>query len=289
MVLVTGANGLIGTEVCQVLSGLGVEYLGVSRMKADNHPSHVCCDLTQDNAIQALSKKNFTCIVHLAAMLPSNHVQESVAYEVNKRIDENVAILAKFNNSRVVYCSGTSVYGWKGLLDANEETPVSQSLSPYIKGKAEGELLFSSLQGNNIVLRVSAPYHSRQHTQTVLKIFIDRATSGQDLFLHGTGTRMQDFIHVRDVGRLIGEVVLSDHQGTYNVASGNPISMLNLANMIVRNVPCTSSRVLFSGREDGQEEFRASYSIAKTELELGWHPTIALETGVREWIKSLTV
>jgi nucleoside-diphosphate-sugar epimerase len=261
--------------------------MGVSRSaKIDGVEScNSAIDLTDWKVLRELLQYKFHTIIHLAAVLPSDGVSEDAAYQANKAIDLNILRLAERCNARVVYASGTSVYGFGTFNLASEQFPVAEQLPPYIRSKVEGERLFSELGNNIIILRISAPYHQLQRSATVLKIFISLALSDKNLFFHGSGNRMQDFTHATDIAELIVDCHDFKTNGIFNISYGKPISMLNLAQLIVKSVPNCKSQILPSGLADSQEDFRASYNLGKARGILGWSPKISLEEGIQQWVK----
>ena len=75
--------------------------------------------------------------------------------------------------------------------------------------------------------------------------------------------------------------------GIYNIASGNPVSMKNLAELILSKVPGSDSKISSSGIPDPQENHKALFDTTKAKKELGWQPSISLSDGIDEWIKYL--
>jgi len=47
-----------------------------------------------------------------------------------------------------------------------------------------------------------------------------------------TGTQIRDYINVSDVGRMIAKLALSENTGTFNLCSGNPVTVRQLAENI---------------------------------------------------------
>jgi nucleoside-diphosphate-sugar epimerase len=122
----------------------------------------------------------------------------------------------------------------------------------------------------------------------VLKIFIETAIAGGVLYYHGSGSREQDFVHVRDVAEAIGSAVAYTHvTNTFNIAGNSPISMKDLALMVVETIGSPSASVQRSGSDDVQENYRARFDISRAKRQLDWGPTVTLREGIREWAKSM--
>ena len=187
---------------------------------------------------------------------------------------------------RIVYISGTSLYGQNSSRLMYETDHLSLSGNAYLTQKSLSEKLFLSEHKDVIILRVSAPYHYSMTANTVLKIFIEKALSNQDIFFHGSGNRMQDFTHTTDIAHaVLNSISNSGANGIYNISSGDPISMKELAILVVDTVPECTSNVLASGQPDLQENYKALFDITKAEKELHWKPNISIKEGVEEWIE----
>ncbi len=289
-ILVTGAGGLIGSEACLHLFGAGYHVLALYRNKpsvSKNTPwDKVFFDLETEEAPSLLnSLLPLHAIVHCAAVIPSGFYGENAeeAGARNRKIDDSVAsILPKI--PRVVYCSSTSVYKTPYPIKVDETSRV-EGMGPYGQEKIGSEDLFLS-QTEAYLLRICAPYGPLLKSRTVLRLFIENALKGRDLTYHGSGSRQQDFTHVKDIARAILCSLETETQGGYfNIASGSPITMKELAELIINIIPHTGSKVIPSGQIDPQEGWTAPFSIEKAARELGWSPRISLEEGIRDWVE----
>lgn len=290
-IVVTGAAGLIGHEVIARLVADGHKVTGIYRSPPGAHGHRNAKVVVADLAVEGLdgcfSDMDIDVVVHCAAVLPSSQGgqgQEEIA-AVNRKIDDGVISFCRERACRLIYMSGTAVYGFgQGMLD--EEAP-TMPVGAYVKEKVITEERILTAPLHAIILRVSAPYGPRQRSQTVLKTFIERALAGEDIYYYGTGSRTQDFTASEDVADAVCKSIeRPDLRGCFNIAGGNPVSMKELAQLVIDSIPQgSSSQVLPAGVDDPQEGFRACYSIAKAERELAWWPRVALADGVREWLE----
>ncbi len=296
-VWVTGASGFVGGAVVIALA----ERLGWDARRVVPVVRHAASwagdglvplvwDPRSEPGAEVLRERTPTIVLHLAAERPASFAAEEVerVAEHNLAIDRAVFALAARVSARVVYASGCSVYPGRSVERVDEQAPC-EPLGPYpaeklhaealgLEHEAAGRFVFTSL-------RVSAPYGPRQKARTVLQQFVRRALRGEDLTFHGSGAREQDFVHVRDVAEafvLAAFAEAPDARGIFHVASGQPITMRALAELVVAQVPGTTSRVRASGEPDPQETFRARYSIERAREVLGFAPTTKLADGLRE-------
>jgi UDP-glucose 4-epimerase len=295
-ILVTGAGGLIGSETCRQLFEAGYHVLALYRNEANVSETlpwdkHFFDLETEGACIRLHSLLPLYGIVHCAAVIPSVFQGEEAlrASIRNANIDNAIKIL-RFGVGKLIYCSSSSVYAasYSRNIVIDELTPV-EIQGPYQQEKVTTENDFINLFSNkSFIFRICAPYASNQKRRTVLKSFIDNALEGRDLTYYGSGTRQQNFTHVKDIARAILRTLESETQGgIFNIAGGSPVSMRELAELIVRIIPYTGSKVIPSGQKDPQEGWAALFSIEKAARELGWSPCISLEEGIRDWVEHI--
>jgi len=290
-VLVTGANGFIGQSVCHIFSDWGYEIIRVSRSFRESAPLALSIDLREERALEHAVQSTGApdWVIHLAAVIPPTFegAEAKRAAIENQLIDQNVFKACLEWRAGIVYASSASVYGF-GRGDVKTESSLLNPCGPYGEAKVISEERGREWLKNRdlafVALRISAPYGPNHHARTVLNTFVDRAMSGLPLLFHGTGSRQQDFIHVVDISRACLMAITHGYSGIYNIASGLPVTMRQLAELVVSVVPGCKSVVAPSGQEDPQEGVTAFYDIRKAQFELGWQPQISLESGIRAMV-----
>lgn len=291
-ILVTGAGGLVGTHVTRALSEKGHSVTALYR-KLDDGPAsqdwHALeGDLLKDSTVRMLDSIELDSIIHSAAVLPRQFYghEAARAAQLNFLMDRRIIELCQRKNCHLLYMSSTSVYGLGTFSNLTEDASISP-IGPYAAAKAESERkMLSELPDQSTIFRVSAPYGPGQRTRTVLWVFVERALANLDLTFDGTGSRQQDFTAASDVGNaVVCALSAKSANGIFNIAGGNPISTRELAELVLRVIPGTRSKVVASGRSDPQENYRASFDIGKPERILGWRPLVPLEDGIRALVQ----
>lgn len=291
-VLITGASGFLGLEVCRALAGAGHQVVAVRHRRDGTfkHPAvrWIRADLSAAGLPRGADRSGFGAIVHLAAMLPSGTVTAEEAARVNRRIDDRVFKMAATQGATVVYASGTSVYG-----ELREDVPVDERaepapLGPYPLAKLEGERTGAeavrSGGGRFVALRVCAPYGPGQAVRTVIQLFVERALAGEPLLYFGTGSREQAFTFVSDAAAAF-RLALGAGEGCYNIAGGPVITMKDLA-ATVAELAGRPALVQASGRPDPEEGRRARFDTGRAARELGWIPHVPLRDGLLRCIRA---
>ena len=271
-ILVTGAAGTVGRAVVRHLRSQGWTVMSTTRRGSpraiDNGISiDLACD-TED--LLAYLPHRPDAVVHLAAAVPHTGRDEKELAERTRAMDLNVIGLAASLSIPLVYASSLSLYG-KCLERARLETDPISPRGFYAEAKAEGERLALE-HGDASIMRLSGPVGPGP-TGSILRRFLDLALSANQVTVWGSGTREQDFVDVRDISRFVEQALREQATGIYNVASGRPVTMLDLANLIVDIVG--RGEVVQFERQDPEEGFMARYSVAKARA-LGWRPLNSL-------------
>lgn len=290
-VILTGSTGLVGSMIKNTL-GDKVELIQITRDKSFQNPfdqRFYFLDLINKSEVDILIKSTRPdFLIHCAAKIPSSlNPDNSELAAYNSKIDENIISAVSKIPCQLIYMSTTSVYGNPvNTLNIDESFPLNSS-SFYSAQKIAAEKRIADNLENGLILRINAPYGINMRIETVMNLFIQRAILNQTIFLYGSGSRMQDFTNTRDIAVLISNLINSQklYSGIYNISYGQPISMLELANKIVR-ICNSDSLISFAGIEDDQENCKASYSINKAKSILNWEPKISLENGLKELVSS---
>ena len=290
--IVTGAGGLIGNGLLDILKNnkkyrvIGVYKTNKPSIKGNNIV-YLKGDLCLQIVWNELLKFSPDVLIHCAAKIPESleGTQSKEARLFNLEMDKQAISYAKKKKVCFIYTSSSSVYGMIEDKIYNEKCKV-KPIGYYVKGKIETEknILKNKQYFKHFILRISAPYGPNQRYNNVLKIFIKNALRNKPLEYYGTGGRLQDFTYVKDVAAACLRALESKKCGIYNIASGTPISMKDLAHLIKR-LTKSKSPVIPAGIGDPQENYKALFDISKAKKDLLWYPVYNIKKGLREFIK----
>lgn len=160
--------------------------------------------------------------------------------------------------------------------------------SPYSLAKYWGELVLFNIakdsQTKPIALRITSPVPDAvaDLPNTVIRKWLLSARQGVPITVVGQGSRQQDYVSTNDVASAVGQSLTSDASGIINVASGKPISYLNVARLISKpyGVP-----ILREG-EDPDEGVEWNVSIEKASSLLDCRLTESSEESITALITS---
>ena len=293
---VTGGAGFVGSHLVKLLVKEGYKITVIDNLhkgKKENLASVINKIKFQKIDVrdyQSLEKilKNIDGVFHQAALTV---VQDSFSrpeeyFDVNVHGTENIFKLANENKFKVVYASSSSVYGHK------LETPITEDaerspISPYGKTKLEDEYLvekYSKLNTEIIGLRYFNIFGKGQTIEYagVITKFLDRINEGKSPIIFGDGSQIRDFIHVNDVAKANLMAMNSKSSNLIvNIGTGNAISILELANMIINTSGLKIDPIFTEALEGDIEKSFADISQAKKHF--GWKPKIKLQ----DWLKEI--
>lgn len=307
--LVTGACGFIGTNLCLSLLEDGHLVTGVDSL-TNNYP------VTLKNAnmkdLQAFSNFKFInqdlllgdldpiidqmeVIFHLAGQ-PSVH--NSWGTDFQSYTDRNIVLTQRLLNAamkartgRFVYSSSSSVYG-KVSSTPTKESDQKLPISPYGVTKLAAEnlvTLFGSELGlSTISLRYFTVYGPRQRPDMAFSKLINASLCGEIFQLHGEGSQIRDFTYVADVvnANKLAAMLHPISGSVFNIGGGAPISMIDAIELIEG---ITKHRIRIETLKLGPGNpmiTRADCSAAENML--GWRPKISFLDGLEsqvEWQK----
>ncbi|MCT1549636.1 NAD-dependent epimerase/dehydratase family protein [Brevibacterium casei] len=271
-VLVTGAEGFIGSHLVEELIDRGHEVTAVVRRTARNQidrtfvnlaPTVVTqlkdllfVDLAGPDAVTVLAASQAQTWFHLAAdaYVPASFDQPNSVVRTNVDSTMNVLTAAmRAGAEHVLVTSSSEVYGsHTGLIG---EDDMFLPATPYAASKvACDRLAFSYYQTFDLPLTIVRPFncYGPRHVYDVVPIFLSRALAGEPLIVHGTGEQTRDLNYVHDT--VAGFVALAALQGSgaaYNISTGVGTSINELASLVLQ-VTDADVPILHDSRRAGE-------------------------------------
>ena len=293
--LITGAAGLIGTEVTHLLRQLNYDVATLDLKKRDQRgtPIDLVGDLL-DPRLRSEALQDVSGVIHLAAV--SRVVKAEAAPKECTRVnlDGTKALLLDMIARRCppwfIFASSREVYGEARWLPVDEGHTLAP-LNHYGRTKVACEALVrtyaNSVQRSGTILRFSNVYgNTLDHEDRLVPSFIQRALFEQELRVFG-GEQVLDLIHVRDVAfaieRAVSFIQHDEHWGaTINVGSGVGTSMKELIELIEDSVGKRVSVKLEPSRKSSVNSYIADTKLMNRNLGVECH--VPLQIGLRELI-----
>lgn len=245
-VLVLGADGFIGSHLCDSLTADGYTVRAFDRFPGGEARNVRAAHglelfrgdfLNRNDLERSLAGVRF--VVHLVSTTTPATSGSDPAFDVETNVRGSVELFdlcAKAGIERVMFAStGGAIYG-RDVARPLREDDLAAPVSPYAIGKLaiEGYLrFFREARGlDSIVLRVSNPYGERQPVegaQGAVPIFLRRMLLDQPITVFGDGSMVRDYVYVRDLARMMSSVLGRPAlHHCYNVGSGRAITVLEL-------------------------------------------------------------
>ncbi|HVL49795.1 MAG TPA: NAD-dependent epimerase/dehydratase family protein [Candidatus Thermoplasmatota archaeon] len=237
--LVTGSAGQLGSYVVDMLCERGRPVLGL-----DRRPSR-WTNIVADVRTHGAAPAGVGAIVHCAAQVSVPLSVASPREDAAENVDGTLAMLeaARSFDARFVFISSAAVYGDPSKTPIREDSPV-EPVNPYGLSKAVGERytnLYARLYGlETVILRPFNVFSPRADPSSpysgVVTQFVRAVSEGRPPVLHGGGLATRDFVHATDVSRAVLLALSEDRAkgGTFNVGTGRPTSIRDLAALVVK-------------------------------------------------------
>jgi NAD dependent epimerase/dehydratase len=308
-VLVTGADGFIGSHLTEMLLEEGYNVVALSQYNSFNywgwledvkHPNlEVITGDVRDPHFCKHITKDINIIFHLAALIaiPYSYVAPDSYVDTNVKGTLNICQAAKENGvKRVLVTSTSEVYGTAQYVPIDEKHP-KQPQSPYSASKIGADMMamsfYNTFELPVVIVRPFNTYGPRQSARAIIPTIISQIASGIKEIKLGDLTPTRDFNFVKDTCR--GFIELSKCDAAIgqevNIASNFEISMRDTLELIAKVMDADVKFIEDEQRirPQGSEVFRLWGDNAKFKELTGFSPKYSIEQGLREtaeWFKN---
>jgi nucleoside-diphosphate-sugar epimerase len=295
-VLVTGASGFLGREVCATLRERGHEVSALVRRPGSepDGTTAVAGDLADAASVaDAVTQARPDCVIHLAAEIASQRDANKIE-EVNVRGTQRLidACLAADPRPRIVFAS-TVVTGDPHGAQIDEETQLPVETA-YGRSKQEGERLLRESGLDTVIVR---PCHIYGAGGWYVEEFVKRLKQPGRFAVIGSGNNWWDMARVEDVASAVCDAAEKAQPGTlYHVCDDEPIRMYDFLALTAdalgvgrpRRIPAGMAKLVGGSEAVLAVTRSARNSNAKIKRELGWSPRYpTAEVGVPDAIRRL--
>lgn len=306
-VLVTGADGFIGSHLVETLMNKGHDVRAFVLYNSfnswgwlDHAPKHIrenlevfAGDVRDPHGVRA-AMLGCDAVLHLAALIaiPYSYHSPDTYVETNIKGTLNVLQAAReLGVKRVVHTSTSEVYGTARFVPITEEHPL-QGQSPYSASKIGADQLaysfYASFDLPVVIARPFNTYGPRQSARAVIPTIITQIASGKNVLKLGAVSPTRDFNFVKDT--VSGFVAALESQAgageVINFGSNYEISIGDTAQLIAdvmgKVVEITTDEVRLRPKNSEVERLWADNRKAREIL--GWRPEYGSGDGFRKGI-----
>lgn len=305
-VFVTGATGLLGSEMVAELVRRGAEvtclirdWVPASRLIATGTAGHtnvVCGDLLDaDLLVRAINEYEIDTVLHLGAQAIVGAASRSPVgtFDTNIRGTWNLLEACRLNAKlvqRVVVASSDKAYGIADRLPYTEDAPL-QGRFPYDVSKSCADLItlsyFHSYQTPVAVTRCGNLWgagdlnYNRLIPGTIRSAFLDQAP-----LIRSDGTFRRDYFYVKDAvhAYLTLAEQMRDRElsgQAFNFGNEEPVTVLEVVRTILRAMGKVTLEPIILNEASGEipDQF---LDCAKARRALDWTPRFTFESGLAE-------
>ena len=308
-VLVTGADGFIGSHLVEALVAEGYKVKALSQYNSFNNWGWIenvnCKDkieiLTGDIRDPHYCKfitKGIDMIFHLAALIaiPYSYIAPGSYVDTNIKGTLNICQAAKENgNIRIIHTSTSEVYGTAQYVPIDENHPI-QAQSPYSATKiAADAMAMSFYNAFNLPITIARPFNTygpRQSARAVIPTIITQIANGAKEIKLGDVTPTRDFNYVEDTCR--GFIALAECDEsigqTVNIGSNFEISIGDTLNLIKELIDSDVKFITDKQRirPEKSEVFRLWCDNSKIKKLTGFKPQVDIKEGLQKTIDWIT-
>ncbi|HEY0089150.1 MAG TPA: GDP-mannose 4,6-dehydratase [Candidatus Lokiarchaeia archaeon] len=312
-VLVTGANGFIGSHLTEHLINLGAKITVLLEYNPNNYLGHlkflqknmlsemeqILGDIRDPELIKKIVKGKDT-IFHLGALvsIPYSFINPREVFEVNAEGTLNILLAARDQEvNKIVTTSTSEVYGTALYTPIDENHPL-QAQSPYAASKIAADKIAESFYKTyNLPVAIIRPFNTygpRQSDRAIIPTIIIQALKKSTINIGSTTPRrdlsyisdtVDGFIKIAESKKSIGQVI--------NIGLGKDISIGELIKMIIlimdKEIKIISTEK--RKRPKKSEVMRLLCDNRKAKKIVNWMPRVSLKEGLNmtiEWMKNNT-
>jgi NAD dependent epimerase/dehydratase len=309
-VLVTGADGFIGSHLVEQLVAAGFEVRALVQYNSfsswgwlDDSPVRnnievVMGDVRDPNQMRKVAEGVGT-IYHLAALIAIPYSYQAPSSYVDTNIQGTLNVVQAALDAgvdRIIHTSTSEVYGTARYVPIDEKHPL-QAQSPYSATKVGADAIaFSYYSSFGLPVTIARPFNTygpRQSARAVIPTVITQLLTGRTRVKLGSLHPTRDFNYVLDTcagfmalaqcDKAIGETV--------NIGSGGEISIGDTVQLIAdivgvnATIDCDDQRL----RPAASEVERLCCDNSKISGLTGFRPAHSLEDGLKKTIEWLRI
>lgn len=255
-VLITGANGQLGTDLCQVLSDFDVTPL-----------THADIEIADGNSVkEAFNRHRPDIVVNTAAYVRVDDCEDHIdkAFLVNALGARNVAVATQELRAKLIHISTDYVFGGEAeprtAPYTEFDTPVPMNM--YGKSKLAGENLVRHLCTRHFIVRSSGLFgvagasgKGGNFVETMLGLAKERNE------LRVVNDQVFSPSYTRDLAIKVSQLISTEYYGTFHITNKGTCSWYEFAKEILKLAGLETPVIPVTSGQYPQKARRPSYSV----------------------------
>lgn len=288
--LITGGSGFIGSHLKTKLEKGGFHV--------DVYDREHSQDIRNTNQLKRFVKNEYDVIFHLAGYSGSKESNEDTFnfYQINTMATINLMeLIIKYSpGTKIILSSSRLEYG-KPLYIPVDEKHKTEPTSAYGLSKLSAtqmaQVFGETKNLQYMVFRTSNVYglHTEKKFSgyNLINYYIDQAGKGKNLTIFGEGNQLRDYIYIDDLTKAFIMGAKSNiHKQIYNLGYGKGISLVEMANLIIKIAKKGRIKLVNWPKEYKSIETGSYISdISRIKEELGFRPKIGFEEGIQKTLR----
>ena len=305
-ILITGGAGFLGSHLCEFLLGERHEVVAMDNLLTGR----------VENISHLIGEKGFTFlhydvtnfvyvpgeldyILHFASPAsPKDYLIHSIhTMKVGALGTYHCLGLARVKNAKFFLASTSESYGDPLVHPQPEDywgnvNPIGVR-GVYDEAKRFAEAMTMAYHRevgiDTRIIRIFNTYGPRMRKDDgrAIPAFISQALNGEDITIFGDGKQTRSICFVSDLVRGIYALMQADYHEPVNVGNPSEMSMLELADRIVKISESKSQLTFMDAMKDDPKVRQPDITLARKLL--GWEPEVTPEDGLRrtiEWFQA---
>lgn len=307
-ILITGAAGFIGADLCRKLVSQGHVVFGIDnlndyyevslkkarleRLTTSQRFDFRQLDICDSKGLAALFKEHdFDRVVNLAAQAGVRYSIENPQAYIDSNLVGFANILEQCRHARkadLIYASSSSVYGANKNFPFSETDRVDNPVSLYAATKKANELMahsYSSLYGMRCVgLRFFTVYGPWGRPDMAPMRFASRMLTGEPIPVYNQGNMIRDFTYIDDITEGVARVVETGELPAYkiyNIGRGEPVQLMDFISALEKHLE-VKANIQMMPMQDGDVP-RTMADTSELQKDYSYQPKVSIDEGVAKF------
>lgn len=218
MILVTGAKGQVGSDVCSILSAKNEDFLGIDISDLD------LCDTL--GVASFFESHKINSVIHCAAYTAVDKAETDIdlCRKVNVSASENIAINCQKHGAKLIYISTDYVFNGKGELAFNT-SDTKAAINVYGQSKLDGEIAVKANCDKYFIVRTSWVFGEKNTNFIHTMLKLSEKLSEVKVVCDQIGSPTYSW----DLATLLCQMIKSEKYGEYHATNEGFTSWNNLA------------------------------------------------------------
>ena len=289
-ILITGATGYIGTNLCDALLKKNYDIHALVRSQARNKNPHITVHpldlMDREKVASFLAQNRFETLVHLAWYVGPKCQISPLNIDW---LESSLHLIKTFweNGGKTVLVSGSMSeydfsYGWC----TENKTPLN---SPSLYGQTKAALYqilekFCKFHPLNLKwARIFNIYGLNEKKTRLIPYVINAMLNGEEVNVSHC-CQMQNYLHITDVAEALVRFLESNATGAVNIAADTPVRLKDMLEICKREIGYPKA-INYGALAPSFEQIFLSGDISRLKNDIGWKQRVDLETGLKETVR----